>query len=93
MSTVLADDKMYLFIHGAALPLDFGEHIMHRKANRKLIAARKAQCWSLEEAANAIGVSTQTYFRWEHYLQVPHPSSLRLLCAAFGVSSPKELGF
>ena len=66
---------------------------MRQKKNRKLRNARNERCWSLAEAANEVGVSVQTYFRWEHGQQKPHPNSRRLLCKAFGVNNPKELGF
>ena len=66
---------------------------MTGKINRKLRDARKAKCWSLEDAAEAVGVCLQTYFRWEHRLQIPQPGSMALLCKAFGVTNPKDLGF
>lgn len=66
---------------------------MRRKINRKLRAARKAKCWSLEDAAREVGVSVTAFCRWEHYQQTPQPSSMALLCKAFGVASPKDLGF
>jgi transcriptional regulator with XRE-family HTH domain len=66
---------------------------MHGKLNRKLRAARKAKCWSLEDAAEQVGVALQTYFRWERGQQIPHPHSLALLCKVFNVTNPRDLGF
>jgi transcriptional regulator with XRE-family HTH domain len=48
--------------------------------------------WTLEEAAEQVGVGLQTFWRWEHYEQWPHLYSLRKLCEVFGVSA-EELGF
>lgn len=67
--------------------------MLRKKFNRKLRAARKAKCWSLEEAAKEAGVSVASFHRWEHYLQTPHPSSMALLCRTFNVANPKDLGF
>lgn len=64
-----------------------------KKVNHKLRARRKAMFWSIRAAAAVIGVTPQTYCRWEQRLQAPQPGSLSLLCEAFGVSDPKELGF
>ncbi len=63
------------------------------KINRKLRAARNVNFWTLKDAADAVGVCPQTYFRWEHGEQVPQPGSMFLLCKAFGVTNPKDLGF
>jgi transcriptional regulator with XRE-family HTH domain len=48
--------------------------------------------WTLKDAAEQVGVDVQTFWRWEHYEQWPHPYSLRRLCAVFGMSA-EELGF
>ena len=62
------------------------------KPNNRLQAARVQNMWTLKEAAEQVGVDAQTFWRWEHYEQWPHPYSLRRLCAAFGMSA-EELGF
>ena len=69
------------------------ERLMRKTINRKLQAARKAKCWSLEDAAREVRVSVATFCRWEHYQQMPHPSSMALLCKAFNVATPRDLGF
>jgi transcriptional regulator with XRE-family HTH domain len=60
--------------------------------NKKLILARKRRLWTLEQAANMVGVSFQTYIRWEHGQQSPHASGLMLLCKVFEMT-PEALGF
>ena len=60
--------------------------------NQKLRKARKQKRWSIEKAAEKVGVSWLTYSRWEHGTQNPHPTTLDMLCDAFGLS-PEELGF
>src|SRR5690348_6892248 len=46
----------------------------------------------MEKAAQKVGVSVYTYYRWETGKQRPHLSSLGLLCKTFGLS-PAQLGF
>ena len=60
--------------------------------NQKLRKARQQKRWSIEKAAERVGVSGLTFSRWEHGTQQPHPSTLDLLCKAFGMS-PGELGY
>ena len=60
--------------------------------NQKLRAARKHKRWSIETAAEEVGVSWVTYSRWERGEQQPHPTTLDMLCDTFGMS-PGELGF
>lgn len=60
--------------------------------NQQLRAARKAKRWSMQFASKQVGVDRVTYSRWELGEQNPHPSSLDMLCQAFGMS-PEELGF
>lgn len=60
--------------------------------NKKLRQARNRRHWSIEEAAARIGVSRQTLIRWEQGTQIPHGSSLRMTCEAFGLSAT-QLGF
>ena len=62
------------------------------KLNNHLRAARVQNIWTLEEAAEQVGVDVQTFWRWEHYEQWPRPYALRRLCAVFGMSA-EELGF
>lgn len=66
---------------------------MRKTINRKLQAARRAKCWSLEDAAREMGVSVTAIWRWEHYQQMPHPSSMAMLCKTFNVATPRDLGF
>lgn len=65
---------------------------MNRDFNVKLFAARMEKMWTVENAAEAIGVDKQTYRRWELGKQKPHLSCLRLLCKAFDKKAT-ELGF
>lgn len=60
--------------------------------NRKLEAARLKKRWSVEVASKKIGVSVNTFNRWERGLQLPQLETLDQLCNAF-VASPEELGF
>ncbi len=65
---------------------------MENTANQKLEAARLKKRWSIGVASKKIGVSINTYNRWERGLQRPQPKKLDLLCQAFALS-PQELGF
>jgi transcriptional regulator with XRE-family HTH domain/tetratricopeptide (TPR) repeat protein len=56
-----------------------------------LRAARLERYWSLEEAAEKIGVSATTVERWEQGLIFPRPYSLRKICTVYGKSAV-ELG-
>jgi transcriptional regulator with XRE-family HTH domain len=47
------------------------------KPNYQLQAARDARIWTLEEASEAVGVETQTFWRWEMGLQRPRPYARR----------------
>jgi len=60
--------------------------------NTKLEAARLQRRWSVEVASTKIGISVNTFNRWERGLQVPQLETLDLLCKAFNMS-PEELGF
>jgi DNA-binding XRE family transcriptional regulator len=60
--------------------------------NVRLKRARARRFWTIQQAAELIGVSFQTYIRWEHGTQVPHFSSLEMLCKTFG-AKPEDLGF
>lgn len=61
-------------------------------SNQKLIQARKQRHWTQEQASEKIGVSVGTYRRWEAGTQLPHPSTLALVCEAFNMSD-YDLGF
>jgi Predicted transcriptional regulators len=60
--------------------------------NNLLRSARIARRWTPEFVSERVGVSRNTYIRWEAGAQVPRLSSLDALCRVFG-SSPAELGF
>jgi transcriptional regulator with XRE-family HTH domain len=61
-------------------------------ANLKLEAARLNKRWSVDVACKKIGVSVNTFNRWERGLQLPQLETLDQLCKAFDMS-PEELGF
>ncbi|WP_322480819.1 helix-turn-helix transcriptional regulator, partial [Thermogemmatispora sp.] len=48
-----------------------------------LIRARRARLLTLEEVAEAVGVSKATVCRWERAGDVPQPLHLRKLCQLF----------
>src|SRR5947209_11309908 len=60
--------------------------------NQKLRKAREQKHWTIEKAADKVGVSWLTYSRWENRKQEPHPTTLDMLCQAFEMSS-EDLGF
>ncbi len=60
--------------------------------NKNLEAARMRKRWSLAVASEKVGVSSNTFNRWERGLQVPQLDRLDQLCKAFELS-PEELGF
>jgi transcriptional regulator with XRE-family HTH domain len=62
------------------------------KPNYQLRAAREEKLWTLEEAAEQVGVNVQTFWRWEMMGQRPRPDAMRSLRAVFG-RLPEELGF
>ena len=62
------------------------------KPNEKLEMARMQRRWSVVVASERVGVSINTFNRWERGLQVPQLGTLDQLCRAFGLS-PEELGF
>lgn len=61
-------------------------------SNEKLEAARMQKRWSIAVASEKVGVSVNTFNRWERGLQIPQLGTLDQLCNAFGLS-PEELGF
>jgi transcriptional regulator with XRE-family HTH domain len=65
---------------------------MRTEINFRLRRARVRQLWTIKQAAARVGVSPQTYIRWELGTQLPHLSSLDLLCQAFR-ARPEDLGF
>ncbi len=62
------------------------------KSNEKLEAARMKKRWSVAIASERVGVSVNTFNRWERGLQVPQLGTLDQLCKAFALS-PADLGF
>ncbi len=62
------------------------------RPNIKLEAARLQRRWSVEVASNKVGISVNTFNRWERGLQIPQLETLDLLCKAFEML-PEELGF
>jgi transcriptional regulator with XRE-family HTH domain len=58
---------------------------------QKLKATRQARGWSIENAAEAVGVDVSTYHRWELGTQDPHPGHIQDLERAFGMCA-EELG-
>ena len=62
------------------------------RPNEKLEAARMNKRWSVALASEKVGVSVNTFNRWERGLQVPQLGTLDQLCKAFALS-PEDLGF
>ena len=60
--------------------------------NEQLEAARMHKRWSVTVASEKVGVSVNTFNRWERGLQIPQLSTLDMVCRAFDMS-PEELGF
>src|ERR1700738_3673430 len=60
--------------------------------NEQLEAARMHKRWGVTVASEKVGVSVNTFNRWERGLQVPQLSTLDMVCKAFDMS-PEELGF
>jgi transcriptional regulator with XRE-family HTH domain len=60
--------------------------------NQKLRRARERRLWTIETAAEEVGVSWLTYSRWERGERKPRLSTLALLCKAFNMPA-EELGF
>src|SRR5579885_570461 len=58
----------------------------------KLAQARKRKQWTLKQAAEAVGVTLNTFHRWEWGEQRPYKYNIAQLCKAFA-ASPEELGF
>ncbi len=63
-----------------------------RKHNVLLKSARLKKNWTAEFVSKQVGVSRDTYIRWESGMQMPRHASLIALCKVFGMS-PVELGF
>jgi transcriptional regulator with XRE-family HTH domain len=63
-----------------------------KKNNTMLQSARIKKSWTPEFVSKKVGVSLNTYIRWETGIQVPRPSSLSALCNVFEMT-PTELGF
>ncbi len=62
------------------------------ESNKKLEAARLQRRWSVKVASEKVGVSVNTFNRWERGLQAPQFETLDQLCRTF-MMSPEELGF
>jgi tetratricopeptide (TPR) repeat protein len=60
--------------------------------NEKLHRARLEKCWSVVAASREVGVSTNTFNRWERGLQIPQLTTLNQLMEAFAMSA-EDLGF
>jgi transcriptional regulator with XRE-family HTH domain len=60
--------------------------------NEKLQQARLGKRWSVALASRRVGVSANTFNRWERGLQIPQLATLDQLCAAFEMSA-ERLGF
>lgn len=60
--------------------------------NEKLQRARLEKRWSVTAASRQVGVSTNTFSRWEQGLQIPQLATLNQLMEAFEMSA-EELGF
>jgi transcriptional regulator with XRE-family HTH domain len=63
-----------------------------KKHNTMLKTARLKKSWTAEFVSGKVGVSLNTYIRWEAGVQTPRLSSLEALCKVFEMS-PEELGF
>ncbi len=63
-----------------------------KKNNSMLQSARMKKSWTPEFVSEKVGVTLNTYNRWETGVQTPRPSSLDALCKVFEMS-PAELGF
>ena len=60
--------------------------------NEKLQRARLEKHWSVAAASRRVGVSTNTFNRWERGLQIPQLATLDQLLVAFNMSA-EALGF
>lgn len=60
--------------------------------NELLRSARLEKEWTLEQAAEYVGVDPTTIERWENGETFPQPVKLRKLCKAYA-KKPEELGF
>src|SRR3981081_2711089 len=63
-----------------------------KKHNTMLKSARMQKSWTPEFVSEKVGVSLNTYIRWETGVQLPRLSSLDALCKVFE-RSPADLGF
>lgn len=60
--------------------------------NEQLQRARLEKRWSVAAASRKVGVSTNTFNRWERGLQIPQLATLDQLCETFDMSA-ENLGF
>lgn len=58
----------------------------------RLSQARHKKLWTLEEAAERIGIDRATLIRWEKGTSSPQPINIRRICDAYGMTA-EELGF
>jgi transcriptional regulator with XRE-family HTH domain len=65
---------------------------MMKQQNSMLKTARLQKSWTPEFVSQKVGVSLNTYIRWESGIQTPRHTSLHALCTIFEMS-PAELGF
>ncbi len=63
-----------------------------KKRNSMLKSVRMQKSWTVEYVCEQIGVSLNTYKRWEAGSQLPGRASLAALCKVFALL-PEELGF
>ena len=64
---------------------------MKYQARLKLVEARAKKCWTLEKAAEEIGVSKGSLLNWEKGKTRPFAYNVELLCKAYGMTA-EELG-
>jgi transcriptional regulator with XRE-family HTH domain len=62
---------------------------MRRKLMKRsrLIAARGRKNWTLEVAAEQLGVAVGTLCRWEHGITIPYAFNIEKLCTVYGMSA------
>jgi transcriptional regulator with XRE-family HTH domain len=53
----------------------------------KLAAARYEKGWSQEEVAERVGVTRNTFSKWERGIVVPYPIHVHRLCEVYGKSA------
>lgn len=61
-----------------------------KQARQKLAEARAKRHWTLEKAAEELGVSVNTVNAWEHGRATPYPYNVDRICTIYGLS-PEDL--